>query len=372
MRVDITGRQIWQIAAGDGIERAYPDPLLKWDIVAVGPGEYGRWPENIDKCREERGDAQVRILERFVSGIQVGDVVVLRLGKCAVYGVGLVESDYQWFDDMGDVDGWDLQHCRRVRWVWKYSATKGPKTFPEGVLRWGDTVQKATSPALTAWLDEIPGTSMKRPLVELPNSCIDGQRLRVVELNEISQFLYDRGVAADDIDALTSRMTDLVRTASWYGRAKVQPAERETVAYLVVPLLRSLGWTPQRMAIEWNRIDIALFDALPRADSNLVAAVEAKKRNRTCFTSSTQVFGYASQPGRERCLRAVSTEGLGYSVFRRRASGGFESAPEAYLNLTRLVADYPLIGCAGAKAALSMMAADWSANTIVAAAKAGS
>lgn len=68
-----------------------------------------------------------------------------------------------------------------------------------------------------------------------------------------------------------------VRIAGWYGRTEIQPSERETVAYLVVPLLRSLGWTPQRMAIEWNRIDVALFDALPRQDDNLVAAVEAKK-----------------------------------------------------------------------------------------------
>lgn len=166
-------------------------------------------------------------------------------------------------------------------------------------------------------------------------------------------------------------MTDLVRIASWYGRSGVQPAERETVAYLVVPLLRSLGWTPQRMAIEWNRIDIALFDALPRNDSNLVAAVEAKKRYRTCFTSSTQVFGYASQLGRERCLRAVSTEGLGYSVFKRDGSGGFKPTPEAYLNLTRLVAGYPLLRCAGAKEALALMAAEWSTPAEAMAAKPG-
>ena len=359
---------MWQIAAGDGGERAYQDILLKWDIVAVGPGEYGRWPENLDKFREERGDAQVRIIERFVSEVHVGDIVVLRLGKVQVYGVGIVESDYLWLDDMGDVDGWDLQHCRRVRWVWRYTPSKGPQTFPIDVLRWGDTVQKAASAELKNWLNELPcTTAMKRPLAQLPDTCVDGRPLKSVQLDEVSQFLYDRGVAADDIDALTSRMTDLVRIASWYRRAEVQPAERETVSYLVVPLLRSLGWTPQRMAIEWNRIDVALFDALPRIDSNLVAAVEAKKRNRTCFNSSTQAFGYASQAGRERCLRAVATEGLGYSVFQRKSGSGFERTPSAYLNLTRLVAEYPLLGCSGAQEALAVMAADWSSRNVKAA-----
>jgi hypothetical protein len=116
------------------------------------------------------------------------------------------------------------------------------------------------------------------------------------------------------------------------------------------------------MAIEWNRIDIALFNALPRTDDNLVAAVEAKKHGRTCSNSCGQVFGYVSQPERCNCIRAVSTEGIRYSVFRRDSKTGFESDPESYLNLTRLVSDYPLLCCAGAKEALSMMASDWTGS----------
>lgn len=34
--MDLSGRRIWQIAAGDGTERNYPDVLLEWDIVAIG------------------------------------------------------------------------------------------------------------------------------------------------------------------------------------------------------------------------------------------------------------------------------------------------------------------------------------------------
>lgn len=58
-------------------------------------------------------------------------------------------------------------------------------------------------------------------------------------------------------------------------------------------------------------------------------------------------------------MRAVSTEGLRYSVFRREAGEAFKGAVRAYLNLTRLVSDYPLLGPAGAKEALSVMASDW-------------
>jgi hypothetical protein len=296
--------------------------------------------------------------------MKIGEIVVLRLGKNSVYGVGLIESDYQWYDDMGDVDGWDLQHCRRVRWIWKYNPESGPQIFPEGVLRWGDTVQQATSQPLNDWLQslDVEEDNFNRSLVPLPTSCIDGEWLTRLSSDEISNYLFDRGVAADNIDALASGMSDLVRIAGWYTRTRTQPAERETVAYLVVPLLRSLGWTPQRMAIEWNRVDIALFDSLPRIESNLVAAVEAKKRWRTCFTSCTQAFSYASMPERVRCLRAVSTEGIRYSVFRKGSQTQFKPFPDAYLNLTRLVSDYPLLRCAGAREVLSLMSTDWNGS----------
>ena len=42
--MNLDGRQIWQVACGDG-NRDYADVLLKWDIVAVGPGHFGPWPE---------------------------------------------------------------------------------------------------------------------------------------------------------------------------------------------------------------------------------------------------------------------------------------------------------------------------------------
>ena len=77
---------------------------------------------------------------------------------------------------------------------------------------------------------------------------------------------------------------ELVRIAKWYQKDNQKdnnPSEFETVAYLAVPLLRALGWTPQKMAIEWNNVDIALFNQLPREDKNLNVVVEAKKKGNS-------------------------------------------------------------------------------------------
>jgi hypothetical protein len=117
--MNIPNAKKWQFAAGDK-KRNYVDLLLKWDVIALGPGDYGAWPDSkIDIQKNAPG--QIRILDRFFNKTKKGDLIILRLGTDEVYGVGIVEEDsYYWYDDFGDIDGWDLQFVRRVRWLWKY------------------------------------------------------------------------------------------------------------------------------------------------------------------------------------------------------------------------------------------------------------
>jgi hypothetical protein len=109
----------------------------------------------------------------------------------------------------------------------------------------------------------LTGIRCKRPLVFLPSGAAQIE----TSLNEISEYLFDQGVASASITNLLDEMGELIRIAKWYRRS-TKPSEHETVAYLVVPLLRALGWTPQRMAVEWNHVDLALFERLPRTDDH--------------------------------------------------------------------------------------------------------
>src|SRR5216684_1647323 len=43
------------------------------------------------------------------------------------------------------------------------------------------------------------------------------------------------------------------------------------------------GWTPQKMSVEWNQVDVALFSELPRNDEHLHVVVEAKKMDNSCL-----------------------------------------------------------------------------------------
>ncbi len=126
------------------------------------------------------------------------------------------------------------------------------------------------------------------------------------------------------ITALLNEIGELTRIAKWYQRAN-KPSEHETVAYLVVPLLRALGWTPQRMAVEWNRV------------------------------AMSQAMSYSD--GKTACHRLIVTDGLRYGVYTRIKAEPFQL--HAYLNLTRLRHSYPIYECSGAEEALLAMAPEW-------------
>ena len=203
----------------------------------------------------------------------------------------------------------------------------GPKRFSAYALKWGSTTQTLGTGKVREWLEglSIPAETHDNSPRELPEASVD------VSVEAISESLFAKGVASGAINALTSQMGELVRIARWYTLDGAHyPSEHETVAYLVIPLLRTLGWTPQKMAVEWNRVDVALFSALPRCDDELAVVVEAKRMRNSCLTALSQAESYAeSRPG---CTRLIVTDGVRYGVYVK-GPRGFEL--HSYLNLTR-------------------------------------
>ncbi|WP_294344502.1 hypothetical protein [Prosthecochloris sp.] len=349
MNIDKKG--IWQQAAGD-TDRDYSGLCLQWGVILNGPAYAGPWPE----CRKaliEDGCSSKKLtdLRRFAEEILDGDIIVLRMGTSSVLAVGEVVGKYEWRPEFGDIDGWEIQHVRRVRWLWK--SPKQPMVFATYALKQGDTTQRLDSKVVRGWLKNltIPAKNYSLQLPDLP--AIEDSK--EISIPDISEFLFDHGVASDSIANLVAHIGELIRIAKWYQRNSM-PSEHETVTYLVIPLLRALGWTPQRMAVEWNRVDVALFSKLPRDDNHLTIVVEAKKMNASCLSAMSQAQSYAL--GKTECHRLIVTDGLRYGVYTRNSSDTFMLS--AYMNLTRLMSSYPIYPCAGAKEALLIMAPEWS------------
>jgi hypothetical protein len=256
----------------------------------------------------------------------------------------------------GDVDGWDLQHVRRVRWLWRYNdkankkSGKKAKEFAIYTLKQGDTTQLLKEGPVLAWLKSLnlPAKELTRQVKKLPREDVGD-----FNIDQLAEFLFDGGVASSSIESLLNEIDELIRIAKWY-RNFGKPSESETVTYLAVPLLRALGWTPQKMAIEWNHVDIALFASLPRDDENLKVVVEAKKMGNSCLTAVSQAEAYAES--RSGCKRLIVTDGIRYGIYVRKKSG---FSLHAYMNLTNLRKSYPILKCGGVNDAILAMTPEW-------------
>lgn len=248
--------------------------------------------------------------------MQIGDVVVLREGAAKIISVGLVASDYQYLPQFDDVNGWDLQHGRRVRWgpqspytfatplFGPASPTLGQVTQPELI----DYAQRCMNSALEGW--------KQAPLPPLPP--------------EEAPLDIGRDGISPYIAELVGQALDLAPLYAAPVHFGDPPAEHEMVAHYVVPLLRALGWQPEQIALEWRRIDVAIFYRLPRTPEHLAFIVEAKRPHRGVESHLQQARDYLRTQGVARDV--VVTDGLRYRLYAAEQ----EYAPVAYANLERL------------------------------------
>jgi hypothetical protein len=97
-----------------------------------------------------------------------------------------------------------------------------------------------------------------------------------------------------------------------------------------VPFLRVLGWPPERIAIKWRHIDVAVFLALPRTAENCHLVIEAKRLGAGVEGALDQAKRYVKALGLPRDV--IVTDGIRYRMY----AGDRGFAPVAYANLARL------------------------------------
>jgi hypothetical protein len=127
--------------------------------------------------------------------------------------------------------------------------------------------------------------------------------------------------------AQTADLVPLLQDRQAFGEP---PSEDELVAHFVVPFLRMLGWPPERIAVKWRRIDVAVFRALPRTPENCHLVIEAKRFGAGVEGALEQDKGYVESLGVARDV--VVTDGIRCRMYA--SCSGFE--PVAYANLARL------------------------------------
>ena len=307
MVIEGSDRTIWQVSAGP-TDRSYVDQFLKHGVALIGPGDPGAWRS--DRTDDEFAGGFVR---RFAAELRTGDVLLLRMGLSTIRAVGLVASEYQYLPQFDDVNGWDLQHGRRVRWCplpepydfgGRVFGANPPRLSRVGAAKIVDYATHFVRSPPTDWQD--------RALPSLPEEEADLEALPN-ELQEIVAQVHDLSGLYWDRDNFGER-----------------PMEDEMVAHYVLPFLRALGWPPERIAVKWRNIDVCVFSGLPRIPEACHYLIEAKRLGAGVEGALAQATGYVASLGVP--CDVVVTDGLRYRMYE--ADKDF--APVAYANLVRL------------------------------------
>lgn len=299
---------VWQVSGGPA-SRSYADVFLKYGVALIGPGDGGPWSRE----RYAYDFSLQGFLGRFAEEMQIGDALLLRTGPKTVCAVGLVASDYLYLERFDDVNGWDLQHARRVRWC----PLPEEYTFAEPVFGGSPTrCSRVSQPEAVDFVERFVNSPPTRwqtdPLPDLPPE--------EPPLSDVSAAL--RGIVAQASD-----LVPLFQDGGSFGDA---PSEGEMVAHFVVPFLRALGWPPELIAVEWRHIDVAVIRLLPRMPGNCQLLIEAKRLGAGVEGALDQAADYMRALG-VVCDVAV-TDGIRYRVY----DGRRDFAHVAYANLARL------------------------------------
>lgn len=299
---------IWQISGGSA-SRSYAGVFLRHGVGLIGPGDPGPW-------RAERADEDfdgASFVRRFATELQPGDVVLLRTGLSRIRAVGLVAGQYEYLAQFDDVNGWDLQHARRIRWCeLPVEYDFGSSVFganPPRIARVSaptvvDYARRFVASPPTHWQDAaLPPLPPEEPLLDEIPEHLQGV---VAEVQDLYPLFWDR------------------------ERFGEHPTEDELVGHFVVPLLRALGWPPERIAVKWRYIDVALFTSLPRLPASCHLVIEAKRLGAGVEGALDQAVAYVQALGVPRDV--LVTDGVRYRLYA--AAQGF--APVAYANLVRL------------------------------------
>jgi hypothetical protein len=306
-------RAIWQLAGGPAT-RPYANVFLKYGVGLIGPGDPGPWlrERSDDDFIDEQG-ATGGFVRRFASEMQVGDVVLMRTGIATITAVGIVASDYQYLNQFDDVNGWDLQHARRVRWgKLPEEYTFGTQVFGGNPTRCSRIWNEEVKAYADRFVNSPPIHWQEEPLPMLPPEEPDLERIPLA------------------LEEIIAKAQDLARI--YWDRQSFgdHPTEDELVAHFVVPFLRKLGWPPEWISVKWRRIDVAVFTSLPRTPQNCRFVIEVKRLGAGVEGALKQAIGYVESLGVPRDI--VVTDGIRYRMYS--SDNGF--APAAYANLIRL------------------------------------
>lgn len=314
----------WQIGTGDG-SRSYGWLFFTYGVAVVGPGDPGE--EGSDDAKRYYVDNPTQTnWGGVLKGVKEGDWLIARPGTGRITGVGRVTGPMCYGNFFEDVEGWDLQHYVPVEW-YRPMVEGGELKLQRNCL----TRATLQGCYLEEVFEAIRNTPFER--VEAVTPLEQLQEPVPEKLGAITEALINSGVRIQDAENVMLTVGRVIRLSSWYYDNDRAVLEHEIRAFLILPLLVALGWSEQRMKLEYHHSDIALFPTAfkKEAPPEPVMLVEAKTFGNGLSYTHDQLKHYADKF--PKCQRLVTTNGY---RFRTYSTENGQLVPRGYVNLLNL------------------------------------
>ena len=300
--IKIDNQIIMQIGTGDNT-RDYTDICLDFGIAIVGPGRPGNAKKNPDWDNNYWGT--------YLTQIKIGDIVLLRRGQYIIKAVGKVIDDYKYSESLSDVHGWDLNHYITLKWFVKDDGSD--ITLPHAMIGY------STMSKVDKNYDAVKEIINKENLVELKTKKnLSELKIpnKISELN-INDYLINKGIRINDAFNIVNTINRIIILINWYIDNDPNVLEYELRTFVVIPFLLSLGWSEQKIKLEYNKIDIALFNETynSREKQEPKVIIETKTFNDGLHFAENQIQTYVNKY--EDCQIIVTTNGYRYNIFKK-------------------------------------------------------
>jgi hypothetical protein len=315
----------WQVAAGEGA-RNYSSVFLEFGIMLIGSGSPGPVPERLDWYKKNETQAIA-----FAYQVQPGDVVVLKRPyhkEWQILAVGRVTGDYEYLEQFDDVEGWDLQHSRKVEWV-----LPKDRLLVKG-LTFG-TFRRIHRMSPMENIQQVFEEGEKQEARGIPAPA------RKISDEDLVESLIGKGLRPADAETVIQTIWRVRRLARWYTRYGRDLSEHEIRTFLIVPILLALGWSEQKIKIEWKNTDMSFFREVYTRGGKPSMILESKRIGEGLHYAERQLVKYTKMF--PECIHLVASDGLRYQLYRKHGSEwNLQQDFNAYANLLNLKIAIPI------------------------------
>ncbi|MFA5780003.1 MAG: hypothetical protein WC947_07680 [Elusimicrobiota bacterium] len=288
----------WQVASS-GKGRSFSKEFLNYGVMLIGSGALGDFKKYKTKYEKE-DQKNYQIIRRFVEDVKKDDIVILKKGLHEIPAVGKVTGKkYKFFPEFNTVEGFWLQHGWEVKWF-----------LPQQKYR---KIQLA--------INRFSGLN-KSYLQNIANEIIDnGKLIKTEKIPKVEKIKWSEVVKP--LKKMNTKVSvrffnQLDKLITFYDNTDQTVSEHEMRTFIVIPLLKKLGWDEKRIKIEWNHIDIALFkNGWWKKNSEPEIIIEAKELWHGLDTESEdQAKNYAKKY--KKCKKIVLTDGNVWKLYLKK------------------------------------------------------